>query len=748
MEEIKVGKINIPIIKGEKGEQGLQGPAGKDGLNGYSPVKGKDYFTPDEIDEVTGEVTTRAKENLEYEFRENIKDISYNNTTGIMTFTRYDETTVDVDLPLELIVSSGTYNDLTKEIELTLANGQLIKIPLSDLIDDFYVKSEIDQKVDTINGEITNLKTEDSKLQEIIDNQSIEIGYLNKVKKQLLEDYKKIPFNSSSNHIEDTGELPILDFGINGGIEQDTREGYNHFDIQDIRYNQNCEIIEHTAQSITLRQKLMNVLSNIRLGYFNLKAGVTYTVIRFFEVLEGTKQEDTGYIEIFLGNTWKKVLLTGGKTKGTFTVDEDGTYTLMLKVSQLNVTEFTQKLTVKFYDVMVYEGTDDKPYEQYGAMPSLPFPSEVKGVSGHYDNVVENKNVFKFGNISVQPSGITVDKISEKRIKINGTTTSEGRILFLTSDKPIDKAMILSAKKISGSVSKNIALSIYEGLSSWNRLSTTADFKDTAITKLNDTGLKSSTYQIGIFIGTGVTFDNYEIEFQFEYGDTATEIVEHQEQNLPIDIPVGKVLYNPNCIVELTDEEIEESGLEKAELYFKDEYLKVVLDGTETITVANTGTENWYYNFNFSSNSKFPNGVQNSVDNAIFSNMYKNDTVTNSNTNKGISIYTTTMRIREDVEDTIDSFKARLKELYDNGTPLYVVYKLAKPIYTPIKDENFIKQYRALEKAHSYKEVTNINSYKSSEDVADMKVSGNALMSNDIRMSKIENAILSLGGNV
>src|SRR5690606_3980915 len=64
------------------------------------------------------------------------KDVSYNNVNGILIFTRYDDTTKQIDLPLELLVESGYYDEVTNELVLVLANGSEIRIPVGNLLTD------------------------------------------------------------------------------------------------------------------------------------------------------------------------------------------------------------------------------------------------------------------------------------------------------------------------------------------------------------------------------------------------------------------------------------------------------------------------------------------------------------------------------------------------------------------------------------------------------------------------------------
>ena len=65
--------MTFPVIKGEKGDtgpqgingprgkQGEQGPEGVPGPPGHTPIKGIDYFTEEDINEVLAEYQTEAQ---------------------------------------------------------------------------------------------------------------------------------------------------------------------------------------------------------------------------------------------------------------------------------------------------------------------------------------------------------------------------------------------------------------------------------------------------------------------------------------------------------------------------------------------------------------------------------------------------------------------------------------------------------------------------------------------------------------
>lgn len=135
------------------------------------PEKGVDYYTAEDIldmssdvkDQVETDIAPTLASNLQnakdYTDNQNtldIKNVEYNSTTGVLTFTRHDNTTITVDLPVEEIVSRGYYDSLSQDLVLVLASGQEIRIPASGLIDDYTgTTSATIQVVVSANNEIT-----------------------------------------------------------------------------------------------------------------------------------------------------------------------------------------------------------------------------------------------------------------------------------------------------------------------------------------------------------------------------------------------------------------------------------------------------------------------------------------------------------------------------------------------------------------------------------------------------------------
>lgn len=116
------------------------------------PEKGVDYYTAKDILEMSSDVKDQVETDIaptlasnlqtakDYTDNQNtldIKNVEYNSTTGVLIFTRHDNTTITVDLPVEEIVTRGYYDSLTQDLVLVLASGQEIRIPVSGLIDDY-----------------------------------------------------------------------------------------------------------------------------------------------------------------------------------------------------------------------------------------------------------------------------------------------------------------------------------------------------------------------------------------------------------------------------------------------------------------------------------------------------------------------------------------------------------------------------------------------------------------------------------
>ena len=149
---------------------GAQGPQG---VPGYTPVKGVDYFTESEVNEIISEASyddtqvksditslqtnkankneipdvsnfiTKDVNNLTYYTLKtstgSLIDLEINSSTYVVTLKLKDVdgnviSTDTIDLPLETVVVGGSYDSVNKKVVLTLENGNTVEFSVADLV--------------------------------------------------------------------------------------------------------------------------------------------------------------------------------------------------------------------------------------------------------------------------------------------------------------------------------------------------------------------------------------------------------------------------------------------------------------------------------------------------------------------------------------------------------------------------------------------------------------------------------------
>ena len=137
---------------------------------------------------------------------------------------------------------------------------------------------------------------------------------------------------------------------------------------------------------------------------------------------------------------------------------------------------------------------------------------------------------------------------------------------------------------------------------------------------------------------------------------------------------------------------------------------KYEITGNESWSIANAGTANYFYQFTIKDKL---NKVNQDV--LPFSNCYKGARVITINSEEGVFVtIDATIRIREEKEDTIEAFKAKLQDLYNNGTPVYVWYKLSTPIELDLTPD----QIEVLEQLNKLRFYEGVNNILTTEDIA------------------------------
>lgn len=208
--------------------------------------------------------------------------------------------------------------------------------------------------------------------------------------------------NMSGNniHIEDSGSLE-LEWRLKGGNWQKTREGYNKIDLS----------------SISTEVAGIKALYDNETGYITVNGTSTQHYPAFYEkninelltdgetwtVWQENAPSDTNH-EIYLqvtavnkagGATRYYTSATKGK-RTSFVIDkEQYTYTLNFMGGTISNIGTLTNYKNRY---MLYKGTDDKEYEQYGATPSPDYQSKTETVGNNVNYFDENTVESKFLN--------------------------------------------------------------------------------------------------------------------------------------------------------------------------------------------------------------------------------------------------------------------------------------------------------------------------------------------------------------
>lgn len=270
-----------------------------------------------------------------------------------------------------------------KAIENSKYNDAQIKKDISDAKKEQALKdAEQDNKIIELQNEKTELEKELKEAQEDF--------YQNSIRGQASGEYI---------HVEDSSNCRSI-IGIGGNHEQETREGYNLLDLTSLigktetkngvtyKINEDCSITVNGTPTDYISFNLLDM---------SLKAG-TYKFVDELDNINNVFLQTIGDFQHTSQNN-------------TFSLAEDGKATVYLVI----LVDAPTLNNATLYP-MIYEGTEDKPYEQYGVSPSPDYQSPVKTVGSNV-NLLENTLKSQIIN------GIDVKVQDNGEIVLNGTAT-------------------------------------------------------------------------------------------------------------------------------------------------------------------------------------------------------------------------------------------------------------------------------------------------------------------------------------
>lgn len=265
---------------------------------------------------------------------------------------------------------------------------------------------KINENAKKVNTDISNINSKNKEqdtnieqLQENTETSSNKIAELEKELKEAQEDFYQNSIRGQASgeyiHVEDSSNCRAK-IGIGGNQKQETREGYNQL---------KNEGTTQTLNNVTITKKEDETL----VVNGTATEDFIFSIKRNIELEDGEQYKLSGCPN---GGDEKKYALTINQyyeNQSHFGQDYgDGvnfTYNGSLPINNnIYIRLFKGiKYNNLIFKPMIVKGTEQKPYEQYGVMPSPDYPSEVKSVGSNvniFDGEIEKGGInYQNGNV-------------------------------------------------------------------------------------------------------------------------------------------------------------------------------------------------------------------------------------------------------------------------------------------------------------------------------------------------------------
>ena len=160
-------------------------------------------------------------------------------------------------------------------------------------------------------------------------------------------------------------------------------------------------------------------------------------------------------------------------------------------------------------------------------------------------------------------------------------------------------------------------------------------------------------------------------------------------------------------IVTLTEEEATNLGLDGAGKYRRTDYGRYVFKGVESFSLSSYSTNERICAYLNILTTLVPEEIQcNMIKTGSYTNNLTDELITTTSNSFNIAVFTSRL-----TDNSIDGLNQFLKSLYDAGTPMEIIYKLANPTYEKITDETELAQLSAYDKQIAFYGINNINTY-------------------------------------
>lgn len=309
------------------------------------------------------------------------KEVTYDPTTGVMSFKNLNNEVTNINLPLSLLISSASYDNDNKKIVLTLANNDTIDIPILDLVSNYY-----DDKINANKEHIASTSNE-----------------LYRLKTDVLETGES---SGNNIHLEDSALSEMQEISVDGVCEQNTTTGKNLLPkTTKITQNINGIMFNINEDGTIIANGTASDKATLYLGNSTTLASGIYTIS---SGLNGTSGVRFG---LEVGNNY---LNTNTSRTDTF----DSEITIKNSYYQIDSGINVNNLILK---PMIEQGsqvTDYQPYTGCQPSPSPDYPQEIKTITGNLKLTSCGKNLFKMGTVNDYDYNNRITNIIDDKISI------------------------------------------------------------------------------------------------------------------------------------------------------------------------------------------------------------------------------------------------------------------------------------------------------------------------------------------
>lgn len=313
--------------------------------------------------------------------------------------------------------------------------------------------------------------------------------------------------------LDDSSGARFKKFEIGGNHKQETREGYNILDLSKKPYNEQASSLN--GATVTQKNGILTIDATSATNLVTIKSVWTsYTNSTNIKMPKGNY-----YTPLILNINKAEGGESVGQKTGNITLEEDCVCAQWF----YNVKK-GQKIELPLF---ISNNQNKRTYEQYGATPSLKFPSEITTVKDNINLTVANKNYISIENTSKTINGITFTVNSDGSILANGTATDRVSYPIQNNFKKFEAGQYF----VSGCPSGGSEATYYLILWNENWFSMGSEYGKGRLVSLSNQKVK-----LHINIMKGTVCNNLLFKPQMEKETKATDYEAHQEQTITMPV--------------------------------------------------------------------------------------------------------------------------------------------------------------------------------------------------------------------